>query len=50
MGTDTTGEKISDHLRNITPLLSDEDIGAVAKIRLILLYIIHKGGQSGTWN
>jgi len=46
MGTDAAGEKIKDHVKQLAPLLQDKNISPNDKMRLILLYIIQKGGDT----
>jgi len=48
MGTDPAGERIKDHIKRLAPLLQDKSISAMDKVRLILLYIINKGGDTHT--
>lgn len=44
MGTDAEGERIKDHMRNVTPILLDQTIDSTDKLRTIALYVLNKSG------
>lgn len=44
MGADANGDKIKDHMKNIVPLLLDNEIKIEDKLRLIMLFLLHKNG------
>ncbi|CAI8007026.1 Syntaxin-binding protein 1 [Geodia barretti] len=46
MGTDAQGDPVTDPLRDMMPCLFDRNIQVYDKMRLLMLYIIFKGGVS----
>ena len=43
-GTDADGQRLRNPMQNVIPILLDPQVQPLDKIRIILLYIYHKGG------